>query len=139
MKAILTTALLLVSFISFSQNRATTTSAPAQTTTSKFVNTWTLTQTEVFGDIHKPTADQAKDQLIIQADGHYRLIYNGVAEGGTWAVDKTNTMLTLTKEDGTIKKFKVLEFTATSLKVDYRDATEIHNILYYLPTASNSK
>jgi hypothetical protein len=87
--------------------------------------------TENFGDQHKPTEAQKNDLMLLMEDGHYRLIMDGTAEGGTWALSKDNLWITLTSSTGAIKKFKVLESTATSLKVDYRDADDIHNILMY--------
>ncbi|HLG04340.1 MAG TPA: hypothetical protein VI731_12150 [Bacteroidia bacterium] len=100
---------------------------------------WTLSKTENFGDQHDPTEKQKNDRLLLLADGHYRLILNGVVEGGTWTLDKSNVWLTLTNGIGEVKKFKILESTPTSLKVDYRDEIDIHNILYYTSGPAPSK
>jgi hypothetical protein len=138
MKTILSSALLIFGLTCFAQTPATKTPAAqtqASTTLSpkakSLCKEWSLSQTENFGDVHKPSDEQKSDRLVLAESGNYRLIMNGKAEGGSWSLDKSNTWLTLTAADGTIKKFKVLESTETSLKVDYRDADDIHNILYY--------
>lgn len=140
MKTILSSALLLVGFSLFaqsSQTKNTTQTTPTTITAANnpkakaLIKTWNLTQTENFGDIHKPTEQQKGDLLMLMDGDRYRLILNGVAEGGTWSLSKDNLWITLTSDAGAIKKFKVLEQTDKTLKVDYRDADEIHNILYY--------
>ncbi len=138
MKKILTIALLFIGASAFAQTSTSTTPAtqtPAPATLTPKAKTlckaWTLSMTENFGDQHKPTEIQKNDLLNLMEDGHYRLILNGVAEGGTWILSKDNLWITMTSSTGAVKKFKVLESTATSLKIDYRDADEIHNILIY--------
>ncbi|HET7002219.1 MAG TPA: hypothetical protein VFI33_12945 [Puia sp.] len=149
MKNILTSALLLVGVSMFAQTAQTktTTTTTTQTTTTGLTakakalcTTWNLSQTENFGDIHQPTNEQKGDLLLLTDSGRYRLIMNGVAEGGTWTLSKDNLWITMTTDAGAIKKFKVLESTDKTLKVDYRDADDIHNILYYSTgTAPKSK
>ena len=138
MKKILTTLLLFVGLAAFAQTAQQANTSTNQTATTalspkakSLCKTWSLTKTENFGDQHNPTDAQKKDQIILMETGRYRMIMDGVAQGGTWTLDKSNTLLTLTKDDGTIIKLKVLESTDTTLKVDYRDADDIHNILYY--------
>ncbi len=143
MKMILTIALLFVGASAFAQT-TTTTTAPTQTATvltpkaKVLCKTWTLSMTENFGDQHKPTDLQKNDIFILMDGGRYRLIMNGVAEGGTWLLSKDNLWITLTSSTGEVKKFKVLESTATSLKIDFRDADEIHNILIYSAPGATS-
>ena len=142
MKKIFTIALLFVGASVFAQ----TTTAPTQTPTATVLTSkakelckaWTLSMTENFGDQHKPTDLQKNDLLNLMDGGRYRLIMNGVAEGGTWSLSKDNLWITLTSSTGVIKKFKVLESSATTLKVDYRDADEIHNVLIYSAPAATS-
>ncbi len=141
MKNILTSALLLVGVSMFAQTAQTNSTATQTTTTTAtttltpkakaLCKTWNLSQTENFGDVHQPTAEQKGDLFLLMDNGRYRLIMNGVAEGGTWTLSKDNLWITMTTDAGLIKKFKVLESTEKSLKVDYRDADDIHNILYY--------
>lgn len=134
MKKILTIALLFVGVSLFAQVSTTTTptQSPALTTKAKeLCKTWSLTMTENFGDQHKPTDKQVNDMLMLMESGRYRLIMDGAAEGGTWSLSKDNLWLTVTSDAGAVKKFKVIESTATSLKIDYRDADDIHNILIY--------
>jgi hypothetical protein len=135
MKKILTIALLFVGVALFAQ-ASTTASQPTQAPvlnakTKELCKKWSLSMTENFGDQHKPTEKQANDVFLLMESGRYRLIMDGAAEGGTWTISKDNLWITLTNDSGAIKKFKVLESTATSLKVDYRDADDIHNILIY--------
>lgn len=146
MKTILTSALLCLGLVSFAQTqqKAPATATATQTTVltpkaKSLCKEWNLSKTENFGDQHDPSEQQKNDKLILMENGRYRLIYNGVAEGGTWTLDKANVWLTLTTDNGTVKKFKVIESTDKSLKVDYRDETDIHNILYYAPAASTTQ
>jgi hypothetical protein len=69
-------------------------------------------------------------------NGRYRLIYEGVAEGGTWTVDASGTNIKLTTDAGAVKQFKVLSNTGAELKVDYRDGAGTHNILIYSSPAT---
>jgi hypothetical protein len=152
MKTILTSALVFVGLTLFAQTPAKTTTQSKPTSTTATTATtelspkakalckeWVLTQTELFGDLRSPDDIQKNDKLILMENGRYRLIYNNVAEGGTWTLDKTNTWITLTKDDGTIKKFKVLETTDKKLKIDYRDADDIHNVLIYSPAVATTQ
>jgi hypothetical protein len=152
MKAIFTTALLCFGIVAFAQTPTTTTATKSSATTTtatqqapvltakakSLCKEWVLTKTEVFSDPHDPTDAQKNDKLILMENGRYRLIYSGVAEGGTWSIDKANTWITLTTDDGKVKKFKVLESTDKTLKVDYKDAEEIHNVLYYAPAGTTT-
>jgi hypothetical protein len=137
MKKIFTIALLFIGASAFAQTSTSTTTtstqtAPALTPKAKALcKTWKLTTTENFGDQHQPTDKQKNDLLLLMEGGRYRLIMDGVAEGGTWTFSKDNLWITLTTESGSVKKLKVLESTESSLKVDYRDADDIHNILIY--------
>lgn len=137
MKKILTLALLFVCAFSFAQT-ATSTTTTTQTTPAALTpkakalcKVWSLSMTENFGDQHKPTDTQKNDLLNLMDGGRYRLIMDGIAEGGTWSLSKDNLWITLTTDAGASKKFKVLESTGSSLKIDYRDSDDIHNILIY--------
>lgn len=141
MKKILTSVLLLVGVSMFAQTATTTVQTSTTTLTPKakaVCNTWYLSQTEVFSDIHKPNDQQKGDLVIFMENGRYRWIYNGVAEGGTWTMDKAGVYITMTNDAGSMKKFKVLETTATSIRLDYQDADLIHNILYFATTQATS-
>lgn len=134
MKKILTIALLFAGVSLFAQSSTTTAPAQQAVLTPKakeLCNTWVLSMTENFGDQHKPTDKQANDMFMLMDGGRYRLIMDGAAEGGTWTLSKDNLWITVTSDAGVTKKFKVLESTATTLKIDYRDADDIHNILMY--------
>jgi hypothetical protein len=142
MKKILTIALLFIGASVFAQTATKTQTTTTQTTTANgtkaksITKAWTLSMTENFGDQHKPNDTQKNDLLNLMADGRYRLIMNGVAEGGTWTLSKDNLWITLTTDAGAVKKLKVLESSETTLKVDYRDADEVHNVLIYSATAA---
>lgn len=142
MKTILTSVLLLAAGALFAQAPATKTTTTTTVATTQqapvlsdkakaLCKEWQLTKVELFGDPRDPEANQKSDRLILLKEGRYRLIYNGVAEGGTWTIDKANTWITLTTDAGAVKKFKVLESTDTTLKIDYKDADDIHNVLLY--------
>lgn len=142
MKSFLTSALTLLVFSIFAQStqpKNTSKNKPAQNTTAStttpkvkaLCTTWYLSQTEVFSDIHKPTEQQKGDLLILLEGGQYRFIYNGVAEGGSWAIDKNGLWITLISLSGVTKQLKVLESTDKILKVDYKDVDDVHNVLYY--------
>jgi hypothetical protein len=144
MKKILIIALLFIGASMFAQTATkapttTTQTTPANGTKAKsLTKSWTLSMTENFGDQHKPNDTQKNDLLNLMADGRYRLIMNGVAEGGTWTLSKDNLWITLTTDAGAVKKFKVLESSDTTLKIDYRDADEVHNVLIYSSAATVS-
>ncbi len=141
MKTILTSVFLLAAGALFAQAPAakttTTTVATAQQgpvlsdKAKALCKEWQLSKVELFSDARDPEAQQKNDRLILMQDGRYRLIYDGVAEGGTWTVDKANTWITLTTDAGAVKKFKILESTDTTLKIDYKDADDVHNVLVY--------
>lgn len=142
MKKFLTIALLFVGASAFAQTTTTITTptlsnsstqtTPALSPKAKTLcKTWTLNMTENFGDQHKPTEVQKNDVFLLMESGRYRLIMDGIAEGGTWTISKDNLWITMTSDAAVTKKFKVIESTETSLKVDYRDADDIHNILIY--------
>jgi hypothetical protein len=143
MKTILTSALLLAGIASFAQTAtkpaATTQTAPLSAKAKELCKEWVLVKTENFGDEHMPTDKQKTDKLILLQDGHYRLVMEGVTESGTWSLDKSNIWITLTTDGGAVKKFKIIESSATALKVDYRDADDIHNILFYALTPAPGK
>lgn len=142
MKRILTSLLLLVGISAFAQTTAKpTTATNASSTTGlsekakSLCQTWTLTQTENFGDVHKPTEAQKGDKLVLMESTRFTLVKDGAVVSGVWSLDKTNVWLTLTGDDGVVIKFKIVESTATTLKVDFRDSDDIHNILYYSAAA----
>lgn len=142
MKTILTSALLFLGLVAFAQTPAPAPAASSTVSTAlslkakSLCKEWSLVKTENFGDQHSPTDQQKNDRFILMENGRYRLIMNGTAEGGTWTIDKANVWITLTADDGSVKKFKVMESTDSSLKIDYRDADEIHNVLYYSTAAA---
>lgn len=147
MKTILTSALLLAAIAGFAQtptkSTTTTTTTSTQTATlstkaKAMCKEWSLSKTELFGDLRNPDDIQKNDKFILMENGRYRLVYKGVAEGGTWTIDKANTWITLTTDAGEIKKFKVIESTDSTLKIDYRDADDVHNILIFAPAATKA-
>ncbi|CAN5285645.1 hypothetical protein BH09BAC5_BH09BAC5_00240 [soil metagenome] len=137
MKKLFTLAIMFFSVSMFAQsvsigtNTTTTTTTTNGTKADALCKTWNLSMTENFGDQHKPTDVQKNDIFMLMQGGRYRLIMDGAAEGGTWTLSKDNLWITLTSDAGAIKKFKVIESSDSSLKVDYRDADDIHNIIYY--------
>jgi hypothetical protein len=100
------------------------------------VKEWKLKGTESYDLPQTPTDAQKNDLLNLMENGRYRLIYEGVAEGGTWTVDASGTNIKLTTDAGAVKQFKVLSNTGTELKVDYRDGAGTHNILIYSAPAT---
>jgi len=142
MKNLFTTLIVLIGLSSFAQTakpKATisTTQAQAGTTTAltpkakALCKTWLLSKTENFGDLHNPSDAQKGDQIMLMESGQYRMVMEGVGQGGTWTLDNSNVWLILTKNDGTVIKLKIIESTDSTLKIDYRDADDVHNILYY--------
>ncbi|HTL82121.1 MAG TPA: hypothetical protein VL651_10470 [Bacteroidia bacterium] len=131
MKKLITTLLVLVAVVGFAQTSTTTTTSTTSTKQNVLINTWSLYQTETFNEVHAPTTAQKGDLLMLSQDGNYRWIYNGVVEFGKYQINSSMTEITLSASNGTMKTLKVLQSTATSLKVDYKDSDEIHNILYY--------
>lgn len=144
MKEILTSLLLFAGVSMFAQTAPQTSVTQSETVSitpkaKTLCKTWNLSQTENFGDVHKPTDQQKYDLLNLMENGRYRLTMEANSEAGTWTLSKDNLWITLTTDAGAIKKFKVLESTETTLKVDYRDADDIHNILYYSAENGNGQ
>ncbi|HEU4718672.1 MAG TPA: hypothetical protein VFU15_12595 [Bacteroidia bacterium] len=144
MKKLFTIGFISLGLMSFAQTSKPTTatsgttgaSATQSTLTPKekiLCRTWVLSKTEVFGVEKGPQDDQKNDQLVVQENGRYRLIYNGVAEGGTWVLDKGGIWLTLTSDAGVVRKFKIVSMTEQQLQVDYKDSDDVHNNIYYVP------
>ena len=118
---------------------ATTQTAPTLSAKQKtLVKEWKFDRSESFDLVQKPTEAQKGDLLNLMENGRYRLILDGVAEGGTWTVDAGCKWITLTKDDGTIKKFQILSQTDKEMKVDYRDGDGTHNVLIYVPGTATS-
>lgn len=138
MKNILTLALFFVGASLVAQTTSPSTTPPTTPTQATanpkakaLSKSWSLIMTENFGDQHKPSEVQKNDLLVLLDGGRYRMIMNGVAESGSWTLSKDNLWVTLTSSTSETKKFKVLESSETTLKIDYRDADDIHNILIY--------
>lgn len=140
MKKLFTLLLCLGGLTMFAQQGKITTPATNGTTKTAptlndkgkaLVKEWKLKGTETFDLAQDPTELQKNDLLNLMENGRYRLIYDGVAEGGTWTVDAAGTWIKLTTDAGAVKQFKVLSNTGTELKIDYRDGTGTHNILIY--------
>ena len=134
--------LVLITGFAFAQTSTQTKPASTATTTQtastdlsakakSLCKNWTFTMSENFAQQHQPTDAQKNDQLVLMDNGMYRMTKDGAAQTGTWTLDKSNVWLTLTRDDGTVMKLKIVESTATTLKVDFRDSDDIHNFLYY--------
>lgn len=146
MKKLFTLLLCLSGFALIAQQGKTATTpatngtaqtAPALNAKGKaLVKEWKLKGTESYDLPQQPTEAQKNDLLYLMENGRYRLIYEGVAEGGTWSVDASGTNIKLTTDAGAVKQFKVLSNTGTELKVDYRDGAGTHNILIYSAPAT---
>jgi hypothetical protein len=110
----------------------TTQTTPALSTKQKSVaKEWKFVRSESFDLSQPPTEAQKNDLVFLMENGRYRLILDGVAEGGTWSVDAGCKWITMTTEAGAVKKFQILSQTETELKVDYRDGDGTHNVLIY--------
>lgn len=134
------TAALLVLAMSFgaaataqTATKATTAQpAPLSAKAKALCKTWNFKATFSFDLMQDPTDAQKKDVLIFSEDGHYRWIYNGTPIVGTWTLDKSNVYISLTQDNSTnTYRFKLMESSDTSIRIDYRDADETHNILIY--------
>lgn len=129
-------ATMTVGFAQARQEAAPTATQTAPTLSEKqktLCKTWKFTGSESFDLPQPPTEAQKNDLVNLMADGRYRLILDGVAEGGTWTVDAGCKWITMTTDAGVVKKFQVLAQTDSSLKVDYRDGDGTHNVLLYAP------
>jgi|GEM_PF-1120002 hypothetical protein len=153
MKTLFTLAMCASLTVAMAQSRttpspapATTSPAPAQTSPTlsvnqkAFVKEWKFDHSESFDLVQKPTEQQKNDLVNLMDNGRYRLILDGQSEGGTWTIDAGCKWITLTKDDGTVKKFQVLSKSDKEMKVDYRDSDGTHNVLVYSfgTTATNN-
>lgn len=133
-------ALLLVMFgfsaMSIAQTATKTTPAASTGLSEKakaLCKTWKFTGSENFSLEQPPADTQLNDQIILMEDGRFRWIMNGNPVVGTWTIDKANTWIVFTQDVSKEQfKIKVLESSATKLKVDYRDKDDVHNILIFL-------
>lgn len=119
---------------------ASTTTQQAPTLSAKqktLVKEWKFDHSESFDLVQKPTEAQKGDLLNLMENGRYRLILDGQAEGGTWTVDAACKWITLTKDDGTVKKYQILSQSEKEIKVDYRDSDGTHNVLIYVPATTS--
>jgi len=98
---------------------------------------WKFIRSETFDLIQSPTEAQKNDLVNLMENGRYRLILDGVAEGGTWTVDAGCKWITMTSDAGVVKKFQILSQTEKEMKVDYRDADGTHNVLIYAPATTS--
>ncbi len=111
---------------------ATTQTAPTLSAKQKTLcKDWKFIRSESFDLVQQPTEAQKGDLVSLMESGRYRLILDGVAEGGTWTVDAACKWITMTSDAGVVKKFQVLSQTESELKVDYRDSDGTHNVLVY--------
>jgi hypothetical protein len=118
---------------------ASTTATQAPTLSAKqktLCKEWKFTGSESYDLAQPPTATQKNDLVMLMESGRYRLILDGVAEGGTWTVDAACKWITMTSDAGVVKKFQILAQTDTSLKVDYRDEDGTHNVFIYAPAGA---
>lgn len=120
----------------FAQSNQTTSISPKA---KSLCATWHLTQTELFSNPLPPSEAQKNDVFMLMESGRYRLIYNGAPEAGTWLLDKAESTLIITSDTGLIKKIKLLDVGAQTIKLDYKDEDEVHNILYYINNAATQK
>lgn len=119
---------------------APTTAQSAPTLSAKqktLVKEWKFTRSESFDLSQPPTEAQKNDLVNLMENGRYRLILDGVAEGGTWTVDAGCKWITMTSDAGVVKKFQILSQTEKEMKVDYRDADGTHNVLIYSPATTS--
>lgn len=119
---------------------APTTAQSAPTLSAKqktLVKEWKFVRSESFDLSQPPTEAQKNDLVNLMESGRYRLILDGVAEGGTWTVDAGCKWITMTSDAGVVKKFQILSQTEKEMKVDYRDADGTHNVLIYAPATTS--
>jgi hypothetical protein len=140
-KTILTLIFCAVMTAAFAQAPATTTTttqtAPTLSAKQKTLcKEWKFTGSESYDLPQPPSAAQKGDLINLMETGRYRLIMDGVAEGGTWTVDAGCKWITMTSDAGVVKKYQVLSQTDSVLKVDYRDADGTHNVLLYSPAGA---
>lgn len=113
-------------------------SAPTLSAKQKtLVKEWKFVRSESFDLSQPPTEAQKNDLVNLMENGRYRLILDGVAEGGTWTVDAGCKWITMTSDAGVVKKFQILSQTEKEMKVDYRDADGTHNVLIYVPATTS--
>jgi len=124
------------------QTTPTSTVTPTPTLSAKgktLCKEWKLIRLESFDLVTKPNEQQKGDLVNYMENGRYRLVYDGVAEGGTWTVDAAHVWITMTSDAGEIKKYKIMSQTDSELKIFYRDADGTHNVLVYGYTKTVAK
>lgn len=118
---------------------STTQQAPTLSAKQKTLcKEWKFTGSESYDLPQPPTAAQKGDVVNLMENSRYRLILDGVAEGGTWTVDAACKWITMTSDAGVVKKFQILSQSDTQLKVDYRDEDGTHNVFIYAPASATA-
>ena len=99
--------------------------------TNPFCKTWNLTGEIVTGVEQAPEAIMAGDKLIINEDLTITVTFNGVETDGTYVLVGDNTWLSISLNDGSSLRLKVLNITETTLQVEHINAESVHRIFVF--------
>ena len=95
---------------------------------------WLLDAVIVDGVEVEPGAIMVDDILYINEDNTIQTILSGITLNGTWMIDQTNTLLTITSTDLTsFLRLRILEMTDTILKVQHVNEEGVVTILLFEP------
>lgn len=95
---------------------------------------WILDAVIVDGAQVEPGAIMVGDILYINDDNTIQTILSGITLNGTWMIDQTNTLLTITSTDLTsYLRLRILEMTDTALKIQQVNEEGVITILLFEP------
>ena len=95
---------------------------------------WQLTSVIVDGTATEPGAVMVDDIIYINEDNSIQTILSGISLNGTWTIDQSNTLLSITSTDmNSFLRLRILEITDTSLKVQMVNNDGVVTILLFEP------
>lgn len=90
--------------------------------------TWKLTQVERFGVTKAPNDQQKNDMIMLNNDGTFKMVIDGVEKTGTWT---RGSWMSLKPADGSpMMPVKIESCEGSTFKIDYRDE-DVHNHFTY--------
>ncbi len=89
---------------------------------ARLVNTWTLTKYEVNGS--DQTANSAALEMVFNKNNTFKrtfTLFISISDAGTWAFTDNKSEVVLTKDDGALEKYEIIQLKNKSLKVKRMD------------------
>lgn len=151
MKNLFASALTMMALFIGTQSFAQTTKGSTTTTTTTttatstlspkakmLCKTWQIKSIEAWAVAHDATDAEKKDLFYLGEDGNCRFIWGGTTYAGKWTIDKSNTWMKITTNDGQTVNIKVTSVSDSELHTDYKDKDDQHNLVTYIVNPASS-